>query len=141
MTRSTTTARHSSHPHIHRAPTPASFLGSTSPHMRAIAATAVAMGVAAGAAVLMRKRTGSSLLIKLGLRRASLFSRIWPEIGVSAGALAVGAATLLVRKARRLEATLESQRTTLGDNKVPGFGPAASYESHAAGAELGQDRE
>jgi|HubBroStandDraft_1064217.scaffolds.fasta_scaffold317679_2 hypothetical protein len=51
-----------------------------------------------------------------------------------------GRAKLIHRARPTLEATRESQRTTLVDDCESGFA-AASYESHAAGAKLGGDRE
>jgi hypothetical protein len=151
MTTSNRVTKHSSHPTkkalngapiarakvIHRAPSAAALLRSTSPHMRTIGAAAAATGIVAGASVLMRKplsralrqsvraaasagtrlgrttqRATSNLLVTVGLRRRSFFSRMWPELGALAGVLAAAGTTLIVWRGLRLGAmTSESPLT------------------------------
>jgi hypothetical protein len=105
--------------------------------MRAIGAAAAATGIVAGASVLMHKpltkalrqsvravasagdglgkttrRAASNLLVTVGLRRRSLFSRVWPELGALAGLLAAAGVTMIVWRGRRLGAMTPELRVT-----------------------------
>jgi hypothetical protein len=136
---------------IRRAPGAAALLRSTSPEVKAIGAAAVAIGVAAGASVLMRKpltkalrgsvraatsasdrlaKTGSNLLVSVGLRRRSFLSRMWPELSAIAGVVAAAGATTFFWRGRRLEPMITGPRETSSRNKDHEEPSAVDRASH-----------